>query len=339
MIEAARSTKPIPHLEWLQLPEDLPCSPLFEIYEISSTDRRVGLRGHRGLLAAKDIPAGTCLGPYRCLALLQSTMDWYSRHLPPHWKDAVKGGSNPTAIWKYLVDIYAVDISVEVNGTEHRIAVSAFGYGNKTALVNDSHIEPLRNCTSPRCAQVVGEQNADLIPVFVCGFPFLFLFSVEDIKAGEELLYEYGCGYWECIKDMKRGLDERDQQIVESFMHYEATETYNRSKAETYSTGSIHTAESLVVSSPSPPLGVPLFWGNSAMSSHILGEKIEKIERSKSIVHREEQDLQQEAAQLRVGLTHFGRRHDRLQLLRQQIRTMEQEYMERAGKVWVDEPS
>lgn len=334
MIRRSCTRKPIPNLEWLQLPDDLPCSPLFEIYEIGSSDRRVGLRGHRGLIAAGDIPAGTCLGPYRCLALLHSTMDWYSRHLPPHWKSAVKGGSNPTAIWKYLVDIYAVDISVEVGDIEHRIAVSAFGYGNKTALVNDSHIDPLRNCTSPQCDQIVGEQNADLIPVFICGFPFLFLFSVEDIKAGDELLYEYGHGYWECIKDMKKGLDEKDQQIVESFMLYEAMETYNRSKVETYSIGSIHTAESLVASSPSPNPAVPVLWANSAVTSHVLGKKWQEIQRGKSLVEREEQDLQQEAAQLRIGLMQFGRRYERLQQLRQQIRTMEQEYLERTGKLF-----
>ncbi|CAD7699154.1 unnamed protein product [Ostreobium quekettii] len=313
--------RPIPKLGWMHLPEDVPCSPLFEVYKVTASDRRVGLRGHRGLRAVQDIPAGTCLGPYRCLALVPKAMERYCKTPPPHWKAKVQDGSSPKAIWKYLVDMYAVDIAVNVNGVEHGFGVSAFAYGNKTALVNDACVNPA-GYPQPRHRLVVGDQNADLIPVYVCGFPFLFLFTVEDVKAGDELLYEYGIEYWDCIREMSKTLDETDRRIVNSFMLYDATEVpcmvetrKRKAQPRCVRERTKSRAAKRVCRRPSPQTDGP---------TCALERKLKEIQNFKIAANEEENVLLQEANLLHARFAQLAQRYAKLQELNLHIRAMEE---------------
>eukprot|EP00803_Ostreobium_quekettii_P004322 evm.model.scf_501.3 EVM.evm.TU.scf_501.3 scf_501:33313-34782(+) len=236
----------------LLLPEDIECKPLLCARLIDASDSRRALVGQRGVFAVKDIAPGCLLGPYRSLALPTRFFNHFTKHPPPRWGTYAQGKcSHPAKVWEYLVNSYSADVdyvhvksqssqdsSQDEQGKAYHITMSAFGYGNISCLVNDHHTDPWRLWDEDDCSRylfqlpyeakeeykearlgpTVANPNVDIETIYVNGFPFLFLISKEHIRAGEELLYDYGYLYWECLKPLSDSLDAADMAFVNKIM-------------------------------------------------------------------------------------------------------------------------
>ncbi|CAD7699996.1 unnamed protein product [Ostreobium quekettii] len=230
------------------LPPELECKGCFTDMLISRFDHRRMLAGQRGVFATERIPKHCVLGPYRNLTLPERFFDYYMKNPPPRWKEYARGRcSHPDRVWEFLVNSYSADAYLtQVTNSrgghrqveeKYRLTMSAFGYGNKTALVNDHHMDPLgfswgEDCTSyldlpcetsqayraARLGKTYSKPNVDIQPIYINGFPFLFLISIREIGAREELLYDYGYEFWDCLKPLLDHLDAADKALVKKIM-------------------------------------------------------------------------------------------------------------------------
>jgi hypothetical protein len=77
-----------------------------------------------------------------------------------------------------------------------KLFCSAWGYGNYTALVNDSIMDPMlageEGQEEFKHQKRVAEANLEVFNIYVRGWPFQFMISTRDIKEGEDLYYNYG---------------------------------------------------------------------------------------------------------------------------------------------------
>lgn len=187
------------------LPIDIPCSDALELFIIDETDRRVSLRGRRGVRARKPLKEGTFLGVYRGTAMLHSTFKkWKISSSPPT--------TNPIA-YELMIDSYTASTTVYNVGkwalehgiqspiisrtkpNENTLDVSAAGEGNILSYINDPHIDPLGDSIESLA------ENAAMCEVTLAGWPFLVMFATRAIATGEEILYSYGDAFWEYVEE------------------------------------------------------------------------------------------------------------------------------------------
>ena len=73
---------------------------------------------------------------------------------------------------------------------------SAWGYGNYTALANDSILDPMAAGEGGKeefeWAERVAEPNLEVYNIYVRGWPFQFMITTGDVKKGEDFYYSYG---------------------------------------------------------------------------------------------------------------------------------------------------
>ena len=81
-------------------------------------------------------------------------------------------------------------------GPVDSIVVTAFGVGNLTALANDPHYNP--GPLHPNYVSLGSTLNANVVvkELRVGGWPFQAMFTIAEVKPGEDLRYDYGPGYW-----------------------------------------------------------------------------------------------------------------------------------------------
>jgi hypothetical protein len=72
----------------------------------------------------------------------------------------------------------------------------ALGFGNLTCLVNDPAQSPAAAAAGSEIADA-SAANVGLCVVLVNGLPLPVLMATKDIKQGQELLCNYGKGYWQ----------------------------------------------------------------------------------------------------------------------------------------------
>ena len=146
---------------------------LLQAYVIPDDDPREGLRGQQGVRAVRDIGAKEVLGAYAGL-YLETEEDFFRER-------ALQGALN--------VERYNF-------GCHNSIAsVSGFRHGNILSLINAcTTYEPGK--PADRSGENVGTfevRNKDT------GNKYIFFIALCPIKAGDELLYDYGPQYWRQI--------------------------------------------------------------------------------------------------------------------------------------------
>ena len=141
-----------------------------------------------GLRAKVDIPVDTVIGEYSGRIYRTETTD-------------DDFGASP----QFGMELKALDDYVEQtkpNGSKNVYILDAQRYFNETALVNDATIEYLSGCQQDDFA-ISEDVNIEYVEVLVDGFPRIVLVVTREIKAGDELLTNYGDGYWERNRSFK----------------------------------------------------------------------------------------------------------------------------------------
>lgn len=190
------------------LPADIACSAAVEVFTIDKWDPRKPLHGKRGLrvaATAQALPAGTFIGMYRGKTMFQSAFRRW-KLLPPPGTDVLDHelfvDSYAASAIHFNVGRWAATQGLDTfpgksntNEEDNAILVSAAGYGNETACVNDPHIHPLEDSEETLGA------NTCMCEIVIGAWPFLALFTLKEVKPGEELLYEYGKAFWDYIHE------------------------------------------------------------------------------------------------------------------------------------------
>eukprot|EP00891_Asterochloris_glomerata_P006690 jgi/Astpho2/6690/Aster-05043 len=218
------------------LPEDPPC--LLREGKVPQSDYRVALRNERCALSleTKEKP-GAVLGMYRGLLVVGDYVDEAYTDLDhdvPHWfSQGNTDEKEARLLWKQAVDSYGADIEYGELPEEFRekvmqdcnssVMISAYGYGNETALINDPAPDPMSGAA----------QDADrlcscvFVPAWVGNWPFML---VARIRPGGYILFcglqssahklnaepslTYGSGFWSAAKGHQRKIRKhrRDRQ-------------------------------------------------------------------------------------------------------------------------------
>ena len=82
-----------------------------------------------------------------------------------------------------------------------QLVSSAFGCGNFLCLANDS-AGPGDGGT-PR-----HRSNIQFVEVLVHGWPMVFVLTTENVAPGQELLVEYGEGYWNMVRSLMLRIEQ-----------------------------------------------------------------------------------------------------------------------------------
>ena len=191
------------------LPSDPKLHRVLEAFTVEASDSRVGLRGQKGVRVRPDtrrpIPANAILGPYRALQLTHD--EWVSngspdgsvgykydhRRLPT--SSQLAAGSRALQC-ELLHETYAAECTAwNVQPERPQLVSSAFGYGNFLCLANDS--------AGPGDGGVPSRgSNVQFVEVLVHGWPMVFALTTENVAPGQELLVEYGEGYWNMVRNL-----------------------------------------------------------------------------------------------------------------------------------------
>lgn len=203
--------------------------------KVDPTDPRKLLRGEHKLVTLVPLRKGRVVGTYAGI-LLESDPSAYTddqsvaklvqsvQSVDSMWSfDSQKHFNISGEEWRYKCEQYAVD--VEVNGPfltgdgklplnedgQWRLTLTAWCYGNRTALMNDPHnivviddvtgtevclVDAERSQDDYTTAPVKDEPNVVLCNIDVFGFPFLFVIASREVEVEEEIMFEYGYEYW-----------------------------------------------------------------------------------------------------------------------------------------------
>ena len=191
------------------LPAQIPYTDAVEPFEVPSGDPRLDLVGEIGVRAVRSIAAGTILGPvatYVCDDNEYNLRKFAAvagakRSLPPRLEHS------RNMYTELDHDAFAADFQT-VPAHEVGIVADAYGYGNLALAVNDPAVNPLRaendEGDGGPIGEMTGKTNVHLVELEVHDFPFMFHVAVENIEPGEELLTEYGSGFWDTVREHKQ---------------------------------------------------------------------------------------------------------------------------------------
>jgi len=213
-------------------PADLAPHTALETFTIPASDPRIGLRGQQGVRVRGgcDIKMGEVLAVYRSFVEDADSEEWLSflRGLEPSGSRVVTqpGWTPPPGadvdarhigMYRYYerklqIEAFTLDFEYWGNQREAYLAalgkecsidhlpslvVSAFGYGNIGALCNSAGWGP-----AAKGKAKLPSANADFVEVHIQGRPFTFILAKANIKAGQEVLLEYGPAYWNATNKM-----------------------------------------------------------------------------------------------------------------------------------------
>eukprot|EP00873_Tetraselmis_striata_P023557 jgi/Tetstr1/443821/TSEL_003275.t1 len=166
---------------------------------IDEADPRRELRGQECLRTTDYVPRGTVLGPLAgSLLTLEEHHAWkYSADLPPGmercWWDAVHAA--------YALELDSPDIKRAFPYCANApLVLSMAREANRMALINDPTISPF--AYGPPAA--VSPPNVAPLVVSFLGLPIVLVVVICDIAPYQELLYCYGHGYWDKLRERLR---------------------------------------------------------------------------------------------------------------------------------------
>jgi len=184
------------------LPPKMP--PLFDKIQpgfIDKADPRGELRCQECLRTTDYVPRGTVLGPLAgSLLTLEEHHAWkYSADLPPGtercWWDAVHAA--------YALELNSPDIKRAFPWANGPLVLSMAREANHMALINDPTISPFAY-SAPATPTVVSPPNVAPLVVSFLGLPVVLVVAICDITPYQELLYCYGRGYWDKLRERLR---------------------------------------------------------------------------------------------------------------------------------------
>ncbi|GAX77884.1 hypothetical protein CEUSTIGMA_g5326.t1 [Chlamydomonas eustigma] len=222
-----------------KLPQDVPIDGVAR-GRVPESDQREGLRGQDCLLAAKDLEPGHVVSVYRGYVSNGDVHDALVTEPPACW------GSRLSSEWEMLVESYCFadpengyEVPAEVpkakvKGSKQKVGATkkmigifcnSVGYGNLCGLANDPKLNPI-----PPDDHTIAQEIQDgtwyqsrpsvkpgnrctIVPVIVRGWPFPFQVILSPVKSGEELLYEYGAGYWNHFRQCERRARKQAEEM------------------------------------------------------------------------------------------------------------------------------
>lgn len=191
------------------LPAQIPYTDAVEPFEVPSGDPRLDLVGEIGVRAVRSIAAGTILGPVATYVCDDNeynlrkfaAVEGAKRSLPPRLEHS------RNMYTELDHDAFAADFQT-VPAHEVGVVADAYGYGNLALAVNDPAVNPLSGENyegdGGPIGEMTGKTNVHLVELEVHGFPFMFHVAVENIEPGEELLTDYGSGFWDTVREHKQ---------------------------------------------------------------------------------------------------------------------------------------
>ncbi|KXZ48086.1 hypothetical protein GPECTOR_30g181 [Gonium pectorale] len=176
-------------------------------------------RGGAGLQAARGIRRNEVLGvvggyvmPAADTAVFRSAGVRYSRpEVANRLAAAVEGTqADVETAWSLLAGSFRMQLPAGLALTPpgegapaDPTELSMMGYGNLMALVNDPRVDPRdwTRCNDVDSQEAAGKANCAVVPVCVRGLVLPVLVALRDIAAGEQLLRDYGAGWWRDLAD------------------------------------------------------------------------------------------------------------------------------------------
>lgn len=159
--------------------KDITCAEI-EVFVIPDTDKRVSMRGQKGIKAKGDIHENTLIGVYSCEVLLE-------KNLVTDENDAAK---------TFYLQSYSMMFNHSICG--EALAGDGREVGNIMRFVNDPRDNPFGPSQSRDSG--LNRENTIFVEVVIEGLPHMFFLTSKKIDAGEELLADYGSHYWDSIK-------------------------------------------------------------------------------------------------------------------------------------------
>lgn len=186
------------------LPEEVECCDAFEVYTVDSTDRRHGLRGHRGARVKSSVPPCTFIGFYAGRTSLTADYDEYK--LEPTTPEetanerALKLESYSASIEHFDLAGFARDHGIElpcIDCSERcEMIISAYGNDKLTSCINDPSLDPFdRHCTQRL------PDNTYIVQVLIGPWPHMVMFTKDTVSADMDLRYDYGPAFWTIVRE------------------------------------------------------------------------------------------------------------------------------------------
>ncbi|KXZ48075.1 hypothetical protein GPECTOR_30g170 [Gonium pectorale] len=170
-------------------------------------------RGGAGLQAALPITENEVLGVVGGYVMPTGAAEYFTSSGHEQCPSAARlarvvagTGADVATAWRLLAGAFRLPLPagfVERKGSYGCEApapteLSMLGYGNLTALVNDPRVDPRawRAGNDVDSQEAAGKANCAVVPVCVCGLVLPVLVALRDIGPGEQLLRDYGAGWW-----------------------------------------------------------------------------------------------------------------------------------------------
>ena len=145
-----------------------------EVFVVSHDDPRVGLRGQKGLRAAKPLKQGMAFMVTSRVLLIEDYMAALVR---------------PADFIQH--ERYSFGFKTGENWNVGPLIADLASHGNKVLYVNDSMGSG-------------AEPNLEFSEFVRDGWPYLFVVVAKDVELGRELLIDYGTAYWDSVGALKR---------------------------------------------------------------------------------------------------------------------------------------
>ncbi|KXZ48100.1 hypothetical protein GPECTOR_30g195 [Gonium pectorale] len=172
-------------------------------------------RGGAGLQAAAALKKNTVLGVVGGYVMpagaAEDFVNFGHKHCRPEMAErlaeVVAGtGADAATAWRLLAGAFRMSLPAEaalepVHGSSDAaspVELSTLGYGTLMALVNDPRLNPRdwapgNDVDSQEAAE---RANCEVVPVSVRGLVLPVLVALRDIAPGDQLLRDYGAGWW-----------------------------------------------------------------------------------------------------------------------------------------------
>lgn len=163
------------------------CHPSVAVQRIQANDKRVALRGQRGVFATRAIEAGTLLGMY-CGALM--TEKDYTRYCHRRMN-----ATKLAYIRLYCLSIDHGELVKSIDKKHKELIVLPVGGTNMMHLLNDARTNPM--VEDKRKRHHMQGLNAHLCSFVINKRLYAGVITTQDVNKNEELLVDYGKSYWD----------------------------------------------------------------------------------------------------------------------------------------------
>lgn len=170
--------------------EILCTSHAVDVQKIPPCDPRAGLAGQLGVFARQPLLKGTVIGEYTGW---QGTLSCFeNEYAPALYEQSLRGQLEGWPIGQ-LPEAYTINLQTP-SASGDGMVVCGLGCGSLPARINDGRVRD-GDGSSNRPA------NLCLAEVVHQDVPRLFVVTITDIPANEELLLDYGEDYWQGLNE------------------------------------------------------------------------------------------------------------------------------------------